>query len=164
MNVYQGVLDGKGKRFAVVVSRFNEFITSRLLAGAEDRFRRQGVADDAVDVFWVPGSFEIPITARKLAEGGRYDAVVCLGAVVRGQTPHFEYIASQVAKGVANVAMSTGVPTIFGVITADTLEQAIERAGTKAGNKGADAAESAIEMASLFHQMPRSRGATRKAR
>lgn len=149
-NVYQGDLIGKGRTFAVVVSRFNEFITSKLLDGALDAFRRHGVEDGSVDVIWTPGSFEIPVTAQRLAGAGKHDAVVCLGAVLRGQTPHFDYIAAQVARGVSTVAQSTGVPTIFGVITADTLEQAIERAGTKAGNKGADAARSAIEMANLF--------------
>jgi len=152
-NVHQGDLIGKGRTFAVVVSRFNEFLTSRLLAGALDAFERHGVASEAVDVFWVPGSFEIPVTAQRLAAGGKYDAVVCLGAVVRGQTPHFEYVAGQVARGVATVSQQTGVPAIFGVITTDNLEQAIERAGTKSGNKGADAARAAIEMANLFAQL-----------
>ncbi len=150
MKAHHGALDGKGKKFGIVASRFNDFITSHLLAGAEDRFRRLGVADDDVEVYWVPGSFEIPIAAKRLAESGKYDGVVCLGAVIRGQTPHSEYIAAEVAKGVAAVAMSTGVPTIFGILTPDTLEQAIERAGTKAGNKGAQAAEAAVEMANLF--------------
>ena len=153
-NVYQGELIGKGKKFAVVVSRFNEFITSKLLGGAQDCLVRHGVADGDVDVVWVPGSFEIPVTALHLARSGRYDAVVCLGAVIRGQTPHFDYIAAEVSKGVAHVSVSTGVPTLFGVITADTIEQAIERAGTKAGNKGADAAAAAIEMANLFGKIP----------
>jgi len=152
-NVHQGDLIGKGRTFAVVVSRFNEFLTGKLLAGALDAFDRHGVASEAVDVFWVPGSFEIPVTAQRLAAGGKYDAVVCLGAVVRGQTPHFEYVAGQVARGVAMVSQQTGVPAIFGVITTDNLEQAIERAGTKSGNKGADAARAAIEMANLFAQL-----------
>jgi len=152
-NVHQGDLIGKGRTFAVVVSRFNEFLTSKLLAGALDAFDRHGVASEAVDVFWVPGSFEIPVTAQRLAAGGKYDAVVCLGAVVRGQTPHFEYVAGQVARGVAMVSQQTGVPAIFGVITTDNLEQAIERAGTKSGNNGADAARAAIEMANLFAQL-----------
>jgi len=152
-NVIQGELLGQGKKFAVVISRFNEFITSRLLSGAQDCFERHGVAAKDVDVAWVPGSFEIPVTALRIAGTHRYDAVVCLGAVIRGQTPHFDYIATEVAKGVAQVAMATGVPTIFGVITADTLEQAIERAGVKHGNKGADAAMSAIEMANLFKNL-----------
>ena len=151
---YQGELLGAGKKFGVVISRFNEFITSKLLSGALDCFRRHGVADDDVEICWVPGSFEIPVTALRLARSGAYDAVVCLGAVIRGQTPHFDYIAAQVSKGVAHVSITTGVPTIFGVITADTIEQAIERAGTKAGNKGADAAAAAIEMANLFGKIP----------
>ena len=145
-----GKLTAEGLKTALVVSRFNDFITERLLVGAVDALVRHGASKDDIDVVRVPGSFEVPLAAQKLAESGRYDAVVCLGAVVRGQTPHFEYIAAEVAKGVAQVAMKTGVPTIFGVITSDTLEQAIERAGTKAGNKGADAAMSAIEMANLF--------------
>ena len=152
--VIQGGLLGQGKKFAIVISRFNEFITSRLLAGAQDCFERHGVAVQDIDVAWVPGSFEIPVTALRIARTGRYDAVVCLGAVIRGQTPHFDYIASEVAKGVAQVAMTTGVPAIFGVITSDTIEQAVERAGTKAGNKGVDAAASAIEMANLFEKLP----------
>ena len=153
-NIYQGELLGKGKKFGVVIGRFNEFITSKLLSGALDCFERHGVNPDDVDVAWVPGSFEIPVTALSLAGSGRYDAVVCLGAVIRGQTPHFDYIASEVAKGVAHVGVTTGVPTMFGIITADTIEQAIERAGAKAGNKGADAAAGAIEMANLFGKIP----------
>jgi len=152
-NVYQGRLVAGKHRFGVVVSRFNEFISSRLLAGCLDALERHGVDTDAVDVAWTPGSFEIPVVAKGMAESGRYAAVICLGAVVRGSTPHFDYIAAEVAKGVAQVGMATGVPTIFGVITSDTLEQAIERAGTKAGNKGADAAASAIEMANLLDQL-----------
>ena len=154
-NVIQGDLLGQGKKFAIVISRFNEFITSRLLSGAQDCFERHGVAAKDIDVAWVPGSFEIPVTALRIAQTHRYDAVVCLGAVIRGQTPHFDYIAAEVSKGVAQVAMASGVPTIFGVITADTIEQAVERAGTKAGNKGADAAASAIEMANLFGKLPK---------
>ena len=152
-NTIEGNLIGKGKKFALLVSRFNEFISKRLLDGATDALTRHGVEDGDVTVIWVPGSFEIPVTARKLAESGKYDAVVCLGAVIRGETPHFEYVANEVAKGVAQVSLQSGVPAIFGVITADTLEQAIERAGTKAGNKGAMAATSAIEMANLFGQL-----------
>jgi 6,7-dimethyl-8-ribityllumazine synthase len=154
-NVIQGELLGQGKKFAIVISRFNEFITSRLLSGAQDCFERHGVAAKDVDVAWVPGSFEIPVTALRIAQTHRYDAVVCLGAVIRGQTPHFDYIAAEVSKGVAQVAMVSGVPTIFGVITSDTIEQAVERAGTKSGNKGADAAASAIEMANLFGKLPK---------
>ena len=152
-NVHQGNLIGTGKKFAVVVSRFNEFLTSRLLSGALDAFTRHGVAENDVDVFWVPGAFETPVCAQKVAESGKYNAVVCLGAVVRGHTPHFEFIASQVARGTAAVAQQCGLPVIFGVITADTLEQAIERAGATSGNKGADAAVSAIEMANLFQSI-----------
>jgi len=159
-NVYQGRLVAGKHRFGVVVSRFNEFISSRLLAGCLDALERHGVDTDAVDVAWTPGSFEIPVVAKRMAESGRYAAVICLGAVIRGSTPHFDYIAAEVAKGVAQVGMATGVPTIFGVITSDTLEQAIERAGTKAGNKGADAAAGAIEMANLLDQL----GATKRAR
>ena len=154
-NVIQGELLGQGKKFAIVISRFNEFITSRLLSGAQDCLERHGVAAKDIDVAWVPGSFEIPVTALRIAQTHRYDAVVCLGAVIRGQTPHFDYIAAEVSKGVAQVAMTTGVPTIFGVITSDTIEQAVERAGTKSGNKGADAAASAIEMANLFGKLPK---------
>ncbi|MHA1571383.1 MAG: 6,7-dimethyl-8-ribityllumazine synthase [Alphaproteobacteria bacterium] len=153
-NTYQGELLGKGKTFGVVISRFNEFITSRLLGGAEDCFKRHGVEEKGIDVVWVPGALEIPVTARRLAESKKYDAVICLGAVIRGQTPHFDYVAAQSAKGVAQVSLSTGVPVIYGIITADTIEQAIDRAGTKAGNKGADAAAAAIEMANLFDNLP----------
>jgi len=150
-----GKLIGTGLKVGLVVSRFNEFITSKLLAGAMDALVRHGTSDSDIEVVWVPGSFEIPQAAQKIASSGKFDAVACLGAVIRGQTPHFEYIASEVAKGVARVAMETGVPTAFGVITSDTLEQAIERAGTKSGNKGADAAVSAIEMANLFKELGR---------
>ena len=150
-NMYQGDLVAKkGQRFAIVVSRFNEFISSKMLSGAVDALVRHGVAEKDIDVAWTPGSFEIPLVARRMAERKKYAAVICLGAVIRGGTPHFDYIAAEVSKGVAQVGLQTGVPTIFGVITADTLEQAIERAGTKAGNKGADAAASAIEMANLL--------------
>jgi len=159
-NVYQGRLVAGKHRFGVVVSRFNEFISSRLLAGCLDALQRHGADTDAVDVAWTPGSFEIPVVAKRMAESGRYAAVICLGAVIRGSTPHFDYIAAEVAKGVAQVGMASGVPTIFGVITSDTLEQAIERAGTKAGNKGADAAAGAIEMANLLDQL----GATKRAK
>lgn len=153
VNVVEGDLIGKGKKFALLVSRFNEFISKRLLDGAMDTLNRHGVEDSDITVVRVPGSFEIPVAARKLAESGAYSAVICLGAVIRGETPHFDYIANEVAKGVAQVSLSSGVPTLFGIITADTLEQAIERAGTKAGNKGAEAANSAIEMANLFEKI-----------
>ncbi len=152
----QGDLVSKGKRYGLVCSRFNEFITGRLVEGATDGLLRHGVKEDEVEVVWVPGSFEIPYTAKLMAASGRYDAVICLGTVLRGGTPHFDYIAGEVAKGVAQVGLQTGVPTIFGVITADTLEQAIERAGTKSGNKGRDAALTAIEMVSLAGKLPTS--------
>ncbi len=148
--LFEGMLLGKGLKFGVVVSRFNEFITKKLLDGAQDALLRHGVSENDIDIAWVPGAFEIPLVAKKLAESKRYDAVICLGAVVRGATPHFEYIAAEVAKGIAKVSLDTGLPVSFGVITADTLEQAIERAGTKAGNKGFDAAVDAIEMANLL--------------
>ena len=159
-NVFQGRLVAGKHRFGVVVSRFNEFLTSKLLEGCLDTLERSGADPDEIDVAWTPGSYEIPMVARKMAESGRYAAVICLGTVIRGQTPHFDYIAAEVAKGVAQVAMATGVPTIFGVITADTLEQAIDRAGNKSGNKGADAAASAIEMANLMDAL----GAKRKSK
>lgn len=150
---YNGKLIAKGLKFGIVVSRFNEFISQKLLAGALDTLSRHDADDEKIDVVWVPGAFEIPYAAVKLAENGKYDAVICLGAVIRGDTPHFDYIAAEVTKGIAQTGMKSGVPTIYGVITTDTLEQAIERAGTKAGNKGADAANSAIEMANLFKQL-----------
>ena len=150
---YEGTLVGAGLKFGLVVSRFNEFITGKLLEGAEDALTRHGVKAADIDVFWTPGSFEIPLIAKKVAEKGKYSAVICLGAVVRGGTPHFDYIASEVTKGVAQVGLETGVPVIYGVITADTLEQAIERAGTKMGNAGFNAATSAIEMANLIKSL-----------
>lgn len=146
-------LDATGQRFALVVARWNEFITSRLLSGAVDALVRHGADEGALTQVWVPGSWEIPLTAKRLASAGRYQAVICLGCVIRGQTPHFEYVAAEVAKGVAHVSLETGVPITFGIITADSLEQAIDRAGTKAGNKGADAALAAIEMANLLPQV-----------
>jgi len=151
--VYEGHLVGEGLRFGLVVGRFNEFITHKLLSGALDALKRHGVADEDVELAWVPGAFEIPLVARQMVLTGRYAAVICLGAVIRGATPHFDYVAGEVAKGVAKISLESGVPTIFGVITADTLEQAIERAGTKAGNKGWDAAVTAIEMANLLTAM-----------
>jgi len=147
---YEGTLRGKGLKFGVVVARFNEFITSKLLGGAQDALARHGVAEADIDIAWVPGSFEIPLIAQKMAGTKKYNAIICLGTVIRGATPHFEYIASEVAKGVAKVSLDEGIPVLFGVITADTLEQAIERAGTKSGNKGFDAAVGAIEMANLL--------------
>ncbi len=153
-NILQGNLVArKEQRFAIVISRFNEFISSKLLGGAIDALARHGVAEDTIDVAWTPGSFEIPMVARRLADSGKYAAVICLGAVIRGGTPHFDYVAAEVSKGVAQVGIQTGVPCIFGVLTTDTLEQAIERSGTKAGNKGADAALGAIEMANLLAQL-----------
>ncbi len=146
---YEGNLLGKGFKFGVVVSRFNEFFSQKLLDGARDALLRHGVAETDIEVAWTPGSFEIPLIAQKMAGTKNYNAVICLGAVIRGGTPHFDYIAAEVTKGIANVGLNTGVPIIFGVITTDTLEQAIERSGTKDGNKGFDAAVSAIEMANL---------------
>jgi len=141
---------GQGLKFGVVVGRFNEFITNRLLSGALDTLKRHGVADDDIEVAWVPGAFEIPTVARRMIDLGRFDAVVCLGAVIRGATPHFEHVANQVSRGVAKISLDSGVPVTFGIILADSIEQAIERAGTKAGNKGGSAAEMAIEMANLL--------------
>jgi len=146
---YEGNLLGKGLKFGLVVSRFNEFFSKKLLEGAEDALLRHGVTEADMEVAWTPGSFEIPLIAQKMAESKKYNAVICLGAVIRGGTPHFDYIAAEVTKGIAKVNMDTGVPVIYGVITTDTLEQAIERSGTKDGNKGFDAAVSAIEMANL---------------
>ena len=152
--VLQGKLVvGKGRRFALVVSRFNEFISSKLLEGAKDALVRHGADEGAIDVVWVPGSFEIPAAAQRVASSGKYAAVVCLGAVIRGATPHFGYIAAEVSKGVAQVALSAKMPVIFGVLTTDTIEQAVERAGTKSGNKGFDAACAAVEMTNLFEQI-----------
>jgi 6,7-dimethyl-8-ribityllumazine synthase len=151
--VYEGHLLGQGLKFGLIAGRFNEFITNKLLSGALDALTRHGVAEQDTEVAWVPGAFEIPIVASKMALSGKYDAVICLGAVIRGATPHFDYVASEVTKGVAKVGLDSGIPTIFGVITADTIEQAIERAGTKAGNKGWDAAVTAIEMANLLRNI-----------
>ena len=150
---YEGMLLGEGLKFMLVVSRFNEFISSRLLDGAQDALLRHGVKEGDIDVAWTPGSFEIPLIAKKMAQSGKYDAVICLGAVIRGGTPHFDYIAAEVSKGIANVGLETGVPIIFGVITADALEQAIERAGTKEGNLGFSAAMHGIEMANLIKSL-----------
>ncbi|MDI3256179.1 MAG: 6,7-dimethyl-8-ribityllumazine synthase [Kyrpidia sp.] len=151
--VFEGKLSAEGARFGIVVARFNEFITARLLEGALSALRRHGAREEDVDVAWVPGAFEIPLAARTMAESGRYNAVIALGAVIRGATPHFDYVAGEAAKGVAAAALATGVPVIFGVLTTDTIEQAVERAGTKAGNKGWDAAMSAVEMADLLRQL-----------
>lgn len=146
---FEGMLLGKGLKFGLVVSRFNEFFSQKLLDGAKDALLRHGVSEEDIDIAWVPGSFEIPQIALKLAQTKTYDAVICLGAVIRGGTPHFDYIAAEVTKGIAKIGLDTGLPVIYGVITTDTLEQAIERSGTKAGNKGFEAAVSAIEMANL---------------
>jgi 6,7-dimethyl-8-ribityllumazine synthase len=155
MKTYEGNLVApSGAKFALLVSRFNEFISSKLLGGAVDALRRHGVREDDIETIWSPGSFEIPLLAHKLAASGRYAAVVCLGAVIRGGTDHYQYIASEAAKGVAHAAISTGVPCIFGVLTCDTVEQAVDRAGVKSGNKGADAALAALEMANLLSQLP----------
>ena len=153
MSTFEGHLVGTGLKFGIVVARFNELLSSRLLSGAQDALVRHGVAAEDIDVAWVPGAFEIPMVAGKLATSGRYDAVIALGVVIRGGTPHFEYVSAEVSKGVAKVTMDTGVPVMFGVITADTIDQAVERAGTKAGNKGWEAAEAAIEMANLSKAM-----------
>lgn len=151
--IFEGHLKADGLRFGIVVSRFNEFITSKLLGGAQDAIRRHGGDPDQVDVAWVPGAFEIPLVAQRMAESGRYDAVICLGAVIRGSTPHFDYVAGEASKGVAHAMMKTGTPIAFGVLTTDSIEQAVERAGTKAGNKGFEAAAGAIEMANLLKAM-----------
>ena len=150
MNIYEGKLTGKGLKIGIVVARFNEFITSKLLSGALDVLKRHEVSEDDISVAWVPGSFEIPLVAKKMAESKKFDAVICLGAVIRGATTHYDYVCNEVSKGVAQVSLQTGVPAIFGVVTTENIQQAIERAGTKAGNKGSDAAISAIEMANLL--------------
>jgi 6,7-dimethyl-8-ribityllumazine synthase len=148
--VYEGVLKGEGLRLGIVASRFNEFIGSRLVAGARDCLVRHGVSEADIDLAWVPGAFEIPLAAQRLARSQRYSAVICVGAVIRGSTPHFEHVAAEVTKGIAQVQLETGLPVVFGVLTTDTIEQAVERAGTKAGNKGWDAALAALEMANLL--------------
>ncbi|MES0349240.1 MAG: 6,7-dimethyl-8-ribityllumazine synthase [Desulfobacteria bacterium] len=152
-NVYEGKISAEGKKFGLVVSRFNDFVSDRLLAGAIDALSRHGARDEDIDIVKVPGSFEIPLMAKKMVEKEKYDAVICLGAVIRGSTPHFEYVSSEVSKGVALVGLESGVPVIFGVVTTDTLEQAIERAGAKAGNKGWAAAVAAMEMANLVESV-----------
>ncbi len=152
-NIIEGNITAEGLRFAIVASRFNEFITAKLLDGALDMLRRHGAAEDVVDVVWVPGAFEIPLAAKKLAACGKYDAVICVGAVIRGATSHYDYVCNEVSKGVAQAGLSTGVPVIFGVVTTENIEQAVERAGTKAGNKGADGAMAAMEMANLLKKI-----------
>jgi 6,7-dimethyl-8-ribityllumazine synthase len=153
ITVIEGMLSGRDRRFGVVVGRFNEFIGGKLLDGALDALRRNEVAADNITTAWCPGAFEIPLVAKRLASTGRFDALICLGAVIRGSTPHFDYVAGEAAKGIAQVSLETGVPIAFGVLTTDTIEQAIERAGTKAGNKGFEAAMTAIEMANLLEQI-----------
>ena len=153
MKVYEGKLIAQGLRVAIVCARFNEFIVSKLLSGCLDALRRHGAREEDIAVAWVPGAFEIPLAASKLAKSGRFDAVIALGAVIRGATSHYDYVCSEVAKGVAAAGLQSGVPVLFGVLTTDTIEQAIERAGTKAGNKGAECAQGAIEMADLFRSM-----------
>jgi 6,7-dimethyl-8-ribityllumazine synthase len=154
MRTFEGSLSGTGLRIGIVVARFNDFISERLLSGALDTLRRHGVSEDDIDLAWVPGCFEIPLVAKRMAAGGRYDALICLGAVIRGSTPHFDYVAGSSASGVATVGLETGIPASFGILTTDNIDQAIERAGTKAGNKGADAAQTAIEMATLLRAWP----------
>ena len=154
MTTFEGMLNGKGLKFALVVGRFNELISTRLHEGALDCLRRHEVAEEDIDVAWVPGAFEMPLVAQRLAASSRYDAVMCLGAVIRGGTPHFDYVAGETAKGIAKVSLDTGVPVVFGVLTTDTIEQAVERAGTKAGNKGWSAAATALEMANLARSLP----------
>ncbi len=149
MKIYEGKLNGEGLKFGIIVSRFNSFITERLLEGALDCLKRHGTKEEDIEVYYVPGSFEIPLTAKLLAKKKKYDAIICLGAVIRGATPHFDYVASEVSKGIATVSLESETPVIFGVLTTDTIEQAIERAGTKAGNKGWEAGLTAIEMANL---------------
>jgi 6,7-dimethyl-8-ribityllumazine synthase len=153
MKIIEGELEAKGLKFCIVISRFNDFITSKLLDGAKDALLRHGANEDEIDVIRVPGSFEIPLVAKKMALKGTYNAIICLGTIIRGATPHFEYIASEVSKGIALASMETGLPIAFGIITSDTIEQAIERAGTKSGNKGWDAAITAIEMAQLLKKL-----------
>jgi len=153
MNVYEGFISGRGLKFAIVVSRFNSFITEKLLDGALDALKRHKAAEKNISVVWVPGAFEIPLAAKKLSESGNFDAVICLGAVIRGATSHYDYVCNEVSKGIAQVGLQSGVPTIFGIVTTENIQQAIERAGTKSGNKGFDAAVSAMEMANLLKDL-----------
>lgn len=153
MNLIEGKLVAEDIKVGIIASRFNEFIVSKLIDGAEDGLKRHNVKDENITLAWVPGAFEIPVAAKKMAESGKYDAVICLGAVIRGATSHYDFVCNEVSKGVATVSMETGLPVMFGILTTDTIEQAIERAGTKAGNKGYDCALSAIEMINLFKQM-----------
>ncbi len=153
MNIYEGNISGKSFRFAIVAARFNEFITEKLLSGALDALKRHETPEENISVIWVPGAFEIPIVAKKLASLNKFDAIICLGAVIRGATSHYDYVCNEVSKGIAQVGLQSGVPTIFGVVTTENIQQAIERAGTKSGNKGFDAAISAMEMANLMKKM-----------
>lgn len=153
MKTWEGKLTAEGIRIGIVASRFNEFITSRLLGGAIDGLTREGVNEDAIETAWVPGAFEIPLIASKMAESGKYDAVICLGAVIRGSTSHYDYVCSEVSKGIAQVSLQSRIPVMFGVLTTDTIEQAIERAGSKAGNKGFECAQGAIEMVNLIREI-----------
>lgn len=153
MNIIEGKLDASGLKFAIVISRFNEFITGKLMGGALDCLKRNMADEKNITLVWVPGSFEIPAVVQKLADSKKYDAIICLGAVIRGATPHFNYVAAEVTKGIAQISLTAGIPVSYGVLTTDTIEQAIERAGTKSGNKGFDAAMSAIEMCSVYKQL-----------
>ncbi|MDR2427526.1 MAG: 6,7-dimethyl-8-ribityllumazine synthase [Endomicrobium sp.] len=153
MKIVSGQLKADGKKFAIVASRFNEFITGKLISGAQDMLKRHGASDEDISVYWVPGAFEIPAVAKKIVDSKKVDGIICLGCVIRGATPHFDYVAAEVSKGVASVGLNGTVPAVFGILTTESIEQAIERAGTKAGNKGADAAISAIEMVNLYSQI-----------
>jgi len=153
MRIYEGKLIAQGLKFGIIIGRFNEFIGGKLLSGSLDALKRHGVEEENIEIAWVPGAFEIPLMAKKMAKSNKYDGVICLGAVIRGSTPHFDYVSSEVSKGIAHVSLETEIPVIFGVLTTDTIEQAIERAGTKAGNKGYDAAVTAIEMVNLLKQI-----------
>ena len=153
MKVLEGFYEGKGLKMAIVASRFNEFITNKLIGGAEDCLRRHNVEEDDITLAWVPGAFEIPLVAKKLAKSGKYDAIICVGAVIRGATSHYDYVCAEVSKGIASVSLETGIPVLFGVLTTDTIEQAIERAGTKAGNKGYDCAMSALELVHVLRKV-----------
>ena len=153
MKVYEGKLVSEGVKVGIVVARFNEFITSKLLGGAIDGLRRENVKEEDIEVAWVPGAFEIPLIAKKMADSKKYDAIICLGAVIRGATSHYDYVCAEVSKGVAQVSMNAGIPVMFGVLTTDTIEQAVERAGTKAGNKGFECAQGAIEMVNLINEL-----------
>ena len=152
-NIYEGMLTVTNEKFCIIVARFNEFIGSKLLSGAIDELKRHGAKDENIDIVWCPGAFEIPLVAKKVAKTGKYNAIITLGAVIKGSTSHYDYVCAEVSKGVASVSLETAIPVIFGVLTCDNIEQAIERAGTKAGNKGSDAAKSAIEMANLMNKI-----------